>query len=64
MPLVAAAPGPLKAMRVEAEAEAREAARLNHAAAKLQTLSGELDGRRTAMLEARNVEAGEETARR
>ncbi|CAM9606411.1 unnamed protein product [Ectocarpus sp. 4 AP-2014] len=51
-------------MRAEAEADAREAARLNQAAAKLQTLSGELDGRRTAMLEARNVEAGEETARR
>lgn len=62
--MVAAPPGPLKVMRAEAEADAREAARLNQAAAKLHTLSGELDGRRTAMLEARNVEAGEETARR
>ncbi|CAM9897162.1 unnamed protein product [Pylaiella littoralis] len=51
-------------MRAEAEASARGAVRLEQAATKLHALSVELDGRRTAMLETRKIEAAEETARR
>lgn len=51
-------------MRAESEACAHEAVRLDQATAKLHTLSGELDGRRKAMLETRKAEAAEETSRR
>lgn len=59
-----ACPSINQVMWAEAEACTHEAVRLEQAAAKLHALSVELDGRRTAMLETRKIEAAQETAKR
>lgn len=54
----------LQGMRSETAHCTREVARLEHGAAKLHSLSMELDGRRSSLLDTRTKEAAEEAIKR